>query len=94
LLEKGAKLEERDLGREPLSVAELDALIGERDHLEFLNRKNELFRRLGWKERSPSRAEALKQMAKEPNLIRRPIVVRGNRMVLGFDEAALEKLTR
>jgi arsenate reductase-like glutaredoxin family protein len=44
------------------------------------------------KEKPPSRAEALKLMAKEPNLIRRPVVICGKEIVLGFDEAALKKL--
>jgi len=46
------------------------------------------------KEHPPSRAEAIKLMAKEPNLIRRPLVIRGSQMVLGFDEAAYRKLVK
>jgi arsenate reductase-like glutaredoxin family protein len=33
-------------------------------------------------------------MAKEPNLIRRPILIRGKQMILGFDEEAYKKLTK
>jgi arsenate reductase-like glutaredoxin family protein len=29
-----------------------------------------------------------------PNLIRRPVVLRGSRMVLGFDEEAFKKLVK
>ncbi len=94
MLEKGAEMEVRDLGRDPMTADELDALIGRRNYLEFLNPRNELYRKLKMKEKPPSRAEALKWMSKEPNLIRRPIVVRGGEMVLGFDEAGLEKLAR
>jgi arsenate reductase (glutaredoxin) len=94
LLEKGAAMEVRDLGKDPLTADELDALIGRRNYLEFLNPRNELYRKLRMKERPPSRAEALKWMSKEPNLIRRPIVVRGGEIVLGFDEAGLEELAR
>lgn len=92
MLEKGAELELRDLAKEPLSAKELDALIGDRDYRLFLNSKNELYREMNMKEKPPSRAEALKLMAKEPNLIRRPVVVRGKEIVLGFDEDALKKL--
>ncbi len=76
----------------PLSVEELDALIGERDYRAFLNPKNELYRERHMKEHPPARREALGLMAKNPNLIRRPIVMRGGRMTVGFDEAALAKL--
>jgi len=31
-------------------------------------------------------------MAKEPNLIRRPVIIAGDRVVLGFDEEGIAKL--
>ncbi len=34
----------------------------------------------------PSRAEALRLMSENPNLIRRPILVRGSRVLIGFRE--------
>ncbi len=94
MLAKKAELEERDLANDPLSIDELDSLIGKRNYLEFLNPRNELYRKLKMKENPPSRAQALKWMSKEPNLIRRPIVVRGGDIALGFDETALAKLLR
>jgi arsenate reductase-like glutaredoxin family protein len=92
LLELGAELESRDLHKQRLTEAELDELIGERDHNEFLNSRNELYRTRNMKEHPPSRAEAIKLMAKEPNLIRRPVVLQGSQIVLGFDEDAYRKL--
>ena len=65
---------------------ELDELIGSRDYRQFLNPRNELYRERGMKDHPPSRAEAIKLMAQHPNLIRRPILIRGNRMVIGWDE--------
>ena len=94
MLELGAELESRDLEKQRLSEAEVDELIGERDYREFLNTRNELYRARKMKERPPSRAEAIKLMAKEPNLIRRPVVIRGGQMVLGFDEQAYKKLMK
>jgi arsenate reductase-like glutaredoxin family protein len=94
LLAKGAELDEHNLGKDPLTADELDALIGRRNYLEFLNPRNELYRKMKMKENPPSRALALKWMSKEPNLIRRPIVVRGGEIALGFDETALAKLFR
>jgi len=82
----------RDIGKQRLTVEELDALIGERDYREFLNPRNELYREKNMKEKPPTRAEALRLMAKEPNLIRRPVVIAGGRMVLGYDEDALREL--
>ncbi len=75
-----------------LSVAELDALIGSRDYREFLNPRNELYREKNMKEKTPSRAQALQLMSKEPNLIRRPILVTGGEVVSGFDQEKYAQL--
>jgi len=94
LLELGAELESRDLDKERVSETELEELIGGRDYKEFLNPRNELYRTRNMKDHPPSRSEAIQLMAKEPNLIRRPVVLRGSRMVLGFDEEAFKKLVK
>jgi arsenate reductase-like glutaredoxin family protein len=91
LLEKRAAFEEREINKSPLSADELDALIGKRNYLEFLNTRNDLYRERNMKEKPPSRAEALKLMAAEPNLMKRPILVKGQDIVLGFDEKAYAK---
>jgi Spx/MgsR family transcriptional regulator len=88
----GADFELRSLDADPLSEAELDTLIGTRDYKQFLNPRNELYREKNMKEMPPTRAQAIKLMAKHPNLIRRPVVVRDDQIVLGFDEAAFKKL--
>jgi arsenate reductase-like glutaredoxin family protein len=46
------------------------------------------------KDNPPSRKEALKLMAAEPNLIRRPVVLRGSDIVLGYDEEALKRIAK
>jgi Spx/MgsR family transcriptional regulator len=92
-LEKlGADLELRNLDTERLSEAELERLIGERDHRQFLNTRNELYRTRRMKDKPPGRADAIKLMAKNPNLIRRPVVIRGEEVQLGYDEDALRKM--
>ena len=82
---------EVDLNR-GLTAGELDSLMGSRDYRDFLNSRNELYRERGMKEKPPSRAEALELMAANPNLIKRPIVVKGKEIILGFDEARLAGL--
>ncbi len=72
----------------------LDKLIGTRDYRLFLNSRNELFRERGMKDHPPPRAEALKLMAANPNLIKRPIFVQGREIVLGFDEVAAGELLK
>ena len=75
-----------------LSVGELDKLIGKRDYQLFLNTRNELYRERGMKENPPPRAEALRLMSENPNLIKRPILVKGGEMAIGFDPAVMLNL--
>ncbi len=70
----------------------MDRLIGKRDYRHFLNSRNELYREMGMGENPPPRDKALRLMSENPNLIKRPIVVSGGKMVLGFDEAALGEM--
>ena len=86
LEKRGVKLNYRDLVKERLSVTELEKLIGPRDHEEFLRPRSSVFRRKKMKENPPSRREAIRLMAKNPDLIRRPVVVAGGRVVVGYDE--------
>ena len=75
-----------------LTVAQLDALIGSRDYKQFLNAKNEMYRERGMKENPPSRTEALKLMSENPNLIKRPLLVKGDRVLFGFNAEEWEEL--
>ena len=94
MLNQGAELEYRDLDKERLSEAELDKLIGNHDYVQFLNPRNELYRTRNMKNNPPSRSEAIKVMSKNPNLIRRPIVIKGTKIILGYEEDAFCKLLK
>jgi Spx/MgsR family transcriptional regulator len=89
---RGFQLYFRDLAKERLTADELEKLIGARDYTEFLNSRNELFRRKKMKAKPPSRKQAIQMMTKEPNLIRRPVIVAGKRVILGFNEPEIRKL--
>jgi arsenate reductase-like glutaredoxin family protein len=45
-------------------------------------------------EKSPTREAAIRLMSKNPNLIKRPVVVRDDQIVLGLDVTAYMKLLR
>jgi Spx/MgsR family transcriptional regulator len=82
----------RDLFKQPLSAAEIKALAarapgGVRD---LLSTRTSQYKALGL-DRKPVSDEALiAMMAKEPRLLRRPLTQAGNRLIVGFDGAALE----
>ncbi len=93
LLERGAELDIVDLNQ-GLSAEQIEALIGDRDYRKFLNPRNVLYREMKMKDGPPPRAESVRLMSENPNLIRRPVVVRGKRVVAGFDSEALEGMAK
>lgn len=89
---RGFKLDVRDLQKHRLSAAELEKLIGRRDHEDFLNPRSKTFREQDMDDNPPSRREAVSWMSKDPGLIRRPVVVAGGRVVVGFDKNGMARL--
>jgi arsenate reductase-like glutaredoxin family protein len=57
-----------------------------------LNTRHEIAKTKGWADKPPSAADFAKAAATEPNLLRRPILVDGDRVIVGFDQAAYKKL--
>lgn len=90
--EKGVELEARDYAKQPLTKAELEELIDANNVAAFLNTRHVVFKTSGWKEKPPTKAQAIAAILKEPNVIRRPIVVNNKRRVVGFDKEAYAKL--
>jgi Spx/MgsR family transcriptional regulator len=88
----GFDLRLRDIGKDRLRAEEVDKLIGKRDYKIFLNTRNEIYRQKNMKENPPSRAQAVQMIAAEPNLIRRPIIIAGSKIILGFDAESIDHL--
>jgi Spx/MgsR family transcriptional regulator len=92
LEKRGFRLNVRDLTKNRLSAAELQKLIGKHDHQEFLNPRCELYRKKKMKDHPPSRREAVGMMAMNPDLIKRPVIVAGGRVVIGYDENGMIRI--
>ncbi|MBX5496915.1 MAG: arsenate reductase (glutaredoxin), partial [Bryobacteraceae bacterium] len=54
----------------------------------------ELYREMKMKTNPPSREEAIRLMSQHPNLIKRPLIVKGRKIVLGFDPDEIRALYR
>jgi len=78
-------VEERDINRDPPSREFLEQHVGADNFLDFVSRRSPVF-----KERPMprSRKEAIDLMMQHPNLIKRPILVKGRKVVFGFDKDA------
>ena len=83
--ELGAELDERDYAKSPFTAAELRDLFAGRDPRDFLNPRSPAFKAMGLAGKTLSAEQALALMAKEPNLIKRPIVIAGKQLIAGFD---------
>jgi arsenate reductase (glutaredoxin) len=57
-----------------------------------LNTRHAVAKEHGWVDRPPSAAEFAKAVVSEPNLLRRPILVIDERVIVGFDKPAYAKL--
>ena len=82
-------MDERDINRDPPTREFLEKHIDEAHFLDFVSKRSPVF-----KERPlpRSKKEAIDLMMKQPNLIRRPILIKGARVIFGFDKDAVAKL--
>lgn len=84
--------EEREYGKNPLAEAELREIIGQGPIEDFLNTRTPLYREKNMKQKPPTIEEAIKLMLKDPNLLKRPVIIKGKKKLTGFNEAELKQL--
>ncbi len=89
--ENKLEVTERDYLKDTFTEKELIQLIGDRDIRPFLNTRNELVQQWGWKENPPTTKEFITKALQEPNIIKRPIFKKGDKLVMGFDEEVLRE---
>ena len=82
-------METIDINREPPSRAFLEQHIDRDRFLDFVSTRSPVF-----KDRPlpRSKKEAIDLMMENPNLIKRPIFVKGSTVIFGFDKPRYEKL--
>ena len=89
----GIEAEVRDYAKQPLTAAELEALLPA-DPSPMLGTKSPKYRELGLKDRKLSKAEAIALMVQDNNLLKRPILLHPKGVIIGFDKPAYETLAR
>jgi arsenate reductase-like glutaredoxin family protein len=77
------EVEERDINRDPPDRAFLERHIAADRFLDFVSTRSPVFKT---RPLPKSKKEAIDLMMEQPNLIRRPILVRGSKAVFGFDK--------
>ena len=78
-----------DINKTPPSREFLEKHIDAERFLDFVSTRSPVF-----KERPlpTSKKEAIALMLENPNLIRRPIVIKGSKVIFGFDKEQYEKV--
>jgi arsenate reductase len=94
LNERGAEFEAINYFETPLTEADLRGLLRKLrlTARDILRKDKPVARQLGIGKKDFSDEELIALMAKHPDLIQRPIVVRGNQAVLGRPPENVEKL--
>lgn len=86
--ERGVEVEEIDYAKTPLSEATIRSIVDAAGGVAaVLNTRHAHAKAHGWAESPPSVAEFAAAAAKEPNLLRRPIFIRGRTVLVGWDKA-------
>ncbi|MBI1760502.1 MAG: hypothetical protein HYR56_03610 [Acidobacteria bacterium] len=86
-------LVERDYAKQPLTAAEVEAIFGDDELAPFLNTRHAVYKERNFAAKLPPRAELIQLISAEPNLLRRPIVRQGKRVIIGFNQTELKKLS-
>jgi arsenate reductase (glutaredoxin) len=76
----------------PLSEKELREIIGDEPIEKFLNTRTPLYRERNMNQKPPSKEEAIKLMLEDPNLLKRPVIIKGKKKLAGFNEAEVKQL--
>lgn len=81
------KIQDRNYAKDPLTRAEIDAILAAGSVAAVMNTRHAVARERGWAESPPSREAFAEAVLVEPNLLRRPIVLAGGQVVVGHDPA-------
>jgi arsenate reductase-like glutaredoxin family protein len=89
----GQEIEEINYGKTGLTEQVVKDLVARAGSVAaVLNTRHATAKQHGWADSPPSAAVFAKAVAADVNLLRRPILVVGNRVIVGFDRAAYAKL--
>jgi arsenate reductase-like glutaredoxin family protein len=93
LRDRKLDLEEINYAKAGLTEATVKDIVAKAGSVAaVLNTRHATAKEKGWIESPPSAAVFAKAVAADVNLLRRPILIVGNRVIVGFDKPAYAKL--
>jgi len=91
--ELGADVILRDYAKKPLERAEVEQIVTlAGGSAKVLNTRHAEAKEKGWINTAPDLSTFVEAVLHEPNLLRRPILLKGKKLVIGKDEPAIRKL--
>jgi arsenate reductase-like glutaredoxin family protein len=84
-------MEEIDINRNPPPREFLEKHVDEKNFLDYVSKRSPVFKT---RPLPRSKKEAIDLMMQQPNLIRRPVLVKGSKVTFGFDKDAYSKLAK
>jgi arsenate reductase-like glutaredoxin family protein len=82
-------VEERDINKNPPDRAFLEKHVDEKNFLDYVSKRSPVFKT---RPLPKSKKEAIDLMVLQPNLIKRPILIRGPKATFGFDKEVYGKV--
>jgi len=82
-------VEEIDINRNPPPREFLEKHVDAANFLDYVSKRSPVFKT---RPLPKSKKEAIDLMVEQPNLIRRPVLVKGGKVTFGFDKDAYEKM--
>lgn len=89
LNKKGIPYQLKDIVHEPPPRSLLEKVIKAENIYASLNQRSTTYRENHLGKRRTTKNEAIRLMLKDPNLIKRPLIIKENRAYQGFDEDSL-----
>ena len=91
VLELAPDATDRRYKKEPFTKSELTQLLkGMQDWRDAINLRQRVAKENGWTDRAPSLTAFVAAALEEPNLLRRPLIRRGKRVIYSRDTAEIE----
>ncbi len=88
-------IEEIDYAKTGLTAAEIADIVARAGSVAtVLNTRHAIAKEHGWATSPPTAAAFAKAAAAEPNLLRRPILIDGDRVIVGFDREAYARIAK
>lgn len=89
------ELEEINYAKTGLSEAQVKDLVAKAGGVgKLVNTRHAIAKEKNWAEKPPGVTEFAKAVAADPNVIRRPILIDGAKVIVGFDRDAYAKLAK